>query len=266
MSDGRSAGWSAAAWERPAGWDAALQERLDPAARQAWQQLHARVTAADDPVRALTSRFPGVARAVGRAPLAPPPPGDLEPVLALHGGVDDLARAVLVRDVAPAGPALRELYDLGDAAERRGVLRGLAALPGLGGPDGADLVADALRTNDVRLVAASVGPCAAHLDAVQWRQAVLKCLFVGVPLEHVADLERRRDDALAAMAARYVAERVAAGRPVPVDVPAVLPAGHPALAQARLDDPCHAAYADRRAAAAAARALLDPHRHVTETT
>ena len=45
------------------------------------------------------------------------------------------------------------------------------------------LLADALRTNDTRLVAAALGPYATrHFDTESWRQGVLKCLFVGVPL------------------------------------------------------------------------------------
>jgi hypothetical protein len=98
----------------------------------------------------------------------------------------------------------------------------LLALPALvDGPCAAHLVDDALRTNDTRLVSAAVGPyAAAHLDPHAWRHAVLKCLFMQVPLDDVADLERRArgDGELARMLTDYAAERTAAGRDTPHDL------------------------------------------------
>ena len=87
------------------------------------------------------------------------------------------------------------------------------------------LLHDALRTNDPRLVAAALGTYAARLDPAAWRQAVLKCLFVGVPLRLVAGLDRpdRSDDELRRMVAEYAAERRAAGREVPADALPFLP-------------------------------------------
>ncbi|MGW4000725.1 EboA domain-containing protein [Streptomyces nigra] len=93
------------------------------------------------------------------------------------------------------------------------------------GPEGLPLVEDALRTNDTRLLTAAVGPYAArHLDAHQWRHAVLKCLFTGVPVDAVADLDHRAegDTELARMLTDYAAERTAAGRTVPADLHRVL--------------------------------------------
>jgi hypothetical protein len=119
--------------------------------------------------------------------------------------------------------ALARVYRQGTAAERRAVLHALPHL--VAGPDALPLVEDALRTNDTRLVAAAVGPYAArHLDAHNWRHAVLKCLFTGVPVAEVAELPRRaRADAeLARMLADYADERTAAGRPVPEDLHRVL--------------------------------------------
>jgi len=102
------------------------------------------------------------------------------------------------------------------------VLRGLSAAD----PDaepivnaGLDLVADALRTNDPRLVAAALGPFGArHLDQHAWRHGVLKVLFMGIPLEAIADVDRRRDDELTRMAAGLVAERRAASRDISDDM------------------------------------------------
>lgn len=181
---------------------------------------------------ALATAFARAGRRAGRGPVDPQDPAD--PAGVVHGTVDDGARAALVVALAaaladdPAGLAARlaTLYRQGDTAERRGVLRGLDALV-LDGtplpPDvvalGLELVVDALRTNDTSLVAAAVGPfTAAHLDDHAWRHAVLKLIFMGVPLDAVAGLEDRRDAELARMAGDFAAERRAAGRVVPADV------------------------------------------------
>lgn len=172
---------------------------------------------------ALSVLFPAVGRKVGRGPL------DSAERPSLAGWtVDDAARADLLLTVAEAGLRGHELaaqtealYRHGDAAERRGVLRALPLLDV--GDRLLPVVEDALRTNDTRLVSAAVGPYAARLlgDAA-WRHAVLKCVFVGVPLADVADLERRADDELARMCVDFARERVAAGRPIPNDIWLVL--------------------------------------------
>jgi hypothetical protein len=135
----------------------------------------------------------------------------------------DAARVLLLHAARADMNALARVYRQGTAAERRAVLYALPHL--VAGPDALPLVEDALRTNDTRLVAAAVGPYAArHLDPHNWRHAVLKCLFTGVPVDEVAELPRRaRADAeLARMLADYADERTAAGRPVPEDLHRVL--------------------------------------------
>ncbi|QCX80118.1 hypothetical protein C9F11_32660 [Streptomyces sp. YIM 121038] len=135
----------------------------------------------------------------------------------------DAARLLLLHAARADTATLTRLYDQGTAAERRAVLRSLPLL--VSGPDALPLVDDALRTNDTRLLAAALGPyAAAHLPAHTWRHAVLKCLFTGVPVDAVADLERRAhaDAELARMLADYADERTAAGRPVPGDLRRVL--------------------------------------------
>ncbi|MDH6629732.1 hypothetical protein M2271_007570 [Streptomyces sp. LBL] len=131
---------------------------------------------------------------------------------------------VLILHAARVDPdALTRVYVQGTAAERRAVLYALPHL--VPGPEALPLVEDALRTNDTRLLAAAVGPYAArHLPAHAWRHAVLKCLFTGVPVNEVADLERRAhgDAELARMLGDYADERTAAGRPVPEDLHRVL--------------------------------------------
>ncbi|MFE6281941.1 EboA domain-containing protein [Streptomyces sp. NPDC057877] len=135
----------------------------------------------------------------------------------------DAARVLILHAARADTTALSRVYYQGTAAERRAVLHALPHL--VTGPDALPLIEDALRTNDTRLVAAAVGPYAArYLDAHNWRHAVLKCLFTGVPVDQVADLERRAhaDAELARMLGDYAAERTAAGRPVPEDLHRVL--------------------------------------------
>ncbi|CAM02273.1 sugar phosphate isomerase/epimerase [Saccharopolyspora erythraea NRRL 2338] len=184
---------------------------------------------AEDPAR-VAALFPAAGRHVGRGPLRADDPLGL-----VHGTADDRARgrmlAVLARTVKPAALAeeVSALYRYGDDAERRAVLRSLSELDG-SGPGGSDLVetglelvGDALRTNDVRLVAAALGPFAArHLDEHTWRHGVLKCLFTEVPLAAVAGWRRRRDAELRRMVGAFADERRAAGRPVPEDARALL--------------------------------------------
>jgi L-ribulose-5-phosphate 3-epimerase len=175
----------------------------------------------------IAALFPAVGRKVGRGPLRP----ETDPQGLVHGTVDDLARirllAVLAEVLEPAalGEEIARLYRYGDDAERRGVLRGLASLPASIVPTGLEVVKDALRANDIRLVSAAMGDFTArHLDDHNWRHGVLKCLFVGVPLAAVSDVDRRTDGELLRMVADYAEERKAAGREVPPDAVTLLEA------------------------------------------
>jgi hypothetical protein len=224
-----------------------------------WRQMRARVEpervewlagaveAVRDDAGALAKLFPAVGRHVGREPLEP---GDDE----YRWTVDDAGRVLLI--LAAEDPELDELYRYGDAAERRGVLRSLDLLPEPADA-GLALVQDAVRTNDPRLLAAALGPYGlTHLDDEAVGQAVLKCVFVGVPLVALAaePLAARTTPTLSRMLAAYVRERVAAGRDVPPDVWPVIdahpPADELAAIEAELDHPVPG----RRQAAAAALA------------
>ena len=129
------------------------------------------------------------------------------------------ARAVLLAALGDAD-RIMALYHHGDTAERLAVLRALPLLPI--GDAAVPLLHDALRANDTRLVAAALGPYAEHLDPAAWRQGVLKCVFMGVPLNAVHGLDRRADGELTAMLAALAAERGAAGRALPADATALL--------------------------------------------
>jgi hypothetical protein len=168
-----------------------------------------RVAAEPDAIGRL---FPAAGRRCGRAPL-PDLPG---------WSTDDAARALLLAALPPDRTAteVQALYRYGDTAEKRAVLKTLPFLPI--GDEAVPLLHDAIRTNDTRLVAAALGPYAANLDDAAWRQAVLKCVFMGVPLAIVDELDERADDELATMLARFAEERRAAGRDVPADAVALL--------------------------------------------
>jgi hypothetical protein len=166
----------------------------------------ARVRADPDAVGPLFAR---AERKLGREPLAG------------AGGwtAGRAARALLLAELADPARVVT-VYQQGDAAERLAVL---AALPLLAvGDAGVPLLHDALRTNDTRLVAAALGPYAAHLDAAAWRQGVVKCVFMGIPLSAVHALDDRADTELAAMLSALAQERAAADRRMPADALALL--------------------------------------------
>ncbi|HEX5540386.1 MAG TPA: EboA domain-containing protein [Micromonospora sp.] len=151
--------------------------------------------------------FPAAGRRCGRAGL----PGLSD------WTADEAARALLLAAL-PAEEAATQvdsLYWHGDAAEKRAVLKALPLLPI--GAAAVPLLHDAIRTNDTRLVSAALGPYARHLEPAMWRQAVLKCVFMEVPLSVVDGLTERADAELAAMLADLVAERRAAGRDIAAD-------------------------------------------------
>ncbi|WP_322725479.1 EboA domain-containing protein, partial [Streptomyces spongiae] len=179
---------------------------LDTTAR-AWLD-EAAATVAAEPV-AIRRHFPAVRRRCGHARLG------------AHWTVDEAARAVLLTALPLRGRALADevarLHRHGDPAEQRAVLRSLPLL------DLGDLalpvVRETLRGNDTTLIEAALGPyAAARLPDADYRQAVLKCVFLEIPLDRVAGLGTRADRELARMLADFTHERLVAGRNVPADV------------------------------------------------
>jgi hypothetical protein len=209
---------------------------------------------------ALATVFPAVGRHIGRQPLRSVSQS-IDSSDVHEWTVDDAGRALLLVAAGPGVWAgLDELYRFGDAAERRGILRALHLLPPAdgdhsGGDLGLRLVDDAVRTNDPRLLAAALGPYAlGRMNDDAFNQAVLKCVFVGVPLDGIDGLHGRATPELARMLAAYARERVAAGRDVPADVWPLIEAHPPhdelAAIEAELTHPVES----RRQAAAAALA------------
>ena len=136
--------------------------------------------------------------AVGTAP-----PVAADPVsLVIFGGTGDLARRKLL-------PALYNLH-------LDGVLPPRTAIVGTGRPAMSDDQYREFAKDGVKEFSRR------PIDDAAWRQAVLKCLFTGVPLTAVDRLDERADDDLLAMVASYADERTAAGRDIPADALALL--------------------------------------------
>ncbi|WP_033346390.1 EboA domain-containing protein [Catenuloplanes japonicus] len=163
----------------------------------------------------IARHFPAAGRHTGRETL-PAEPG---------WTADQAARAVLLDALlaTPGGPdQVAELYRYGDSREKLAMLTAFSILPEAPDEQVVPILRDALRTNDTRLVAAALGPVADRLDDDAWRQGVLKCVFMGVPLAGIHGLHDRGDDGLALMLAGLAEERAAAGRDFPEDAAALL--------------------------------------------
>jgi hypothetical protein len=220
----------------------ALEARVEP---EALSWLREAVAEVEDDPAAIRSRFPMAGRKVGRAPLDP----DADPDDPHATTIDDAARTLLLFALGDRVEAeLADLYRFGDAAERRGLLRALPYLPV--GDRAMEIVDDAIRTNDTRLVAAALGPYATqHLDDAAYDQAVLKCVFIGVPIAPLDGLPERATPETARMLAAFVHERVAAGRDITAEVWDVIDRHPPADELAAIEAERSSAFADRREAA-----------------
>jgi hypothetical protein len=220
----------------------ALEARATPEGLNWLREASAAVAA--DPA-ALRTRFPMVGRKVGREPLEE----GADPADLFAWTIDDAARVLLLVAAGERAEAeLADLYRFGDAAERRGVLR---ALPYLDIEDrGLGLVDDAIRTNDTRLIAAALGPYATqHLTDAQYDQAIIKCVFVGVPITPLDGVPERVTPEASRMLGAFVHERVAAGRDLPPEVWTVIDKYPPAEEIAAIEAELQSSFDDRRAAA-----------------
>ncbi|SFD97438.1 hypothetical protein SAMN04487819_10627 [Actinopolyspora alba] len=203
----------------PAELRAALDERIDETAGR-W--LDEALTDIATGARAIGTLFPAAGRKCGRGPLVD---DAAESGTLRTWSSEDAVRALLLTALPSTGSELgteiSALYRYGDAAEKRGVLRGAGVLREEAElvDAGLPLVRDALRSNDTGLIAAGMAEFGArHLDAPAYRQGVLKCVFLGIPLRDVSGVPERADAELARMLTDYARERSAAGREIPNDV------------------------------------------------
>jgi len=187
----------------------ALLGSLDDAARS--RLVSALADIARDPA-AIRKEFPAAGRNLGRAALEDA--GD-DPA---PWTADDAGRCLMLLALSDrVDEELSGLYRFGDADEQRAIVRSLHLLPIAGG--GLDLVRDAARTNDPRLVRVALGPYGIeHLEDEEVAQIALKCVFQGVPLSCIDGLADRATPGLSRMLASFALERVAAGRTVPSDI------------------------------------------------
>ncbi|HCU51873.1 MAG TPA: sugar phosphate isomerase/epimerase [Micromonosporaceae bacterium] len=162
-----------------------------------------------------------LAEAVDRVRGDPGSIGALFPAVGRHTGraLADSARVRLLQASGLPDDELVALYRYGDNDEKRAIL---LALPALRAVQGTDLLRDALRSNDSRLVAAALGPAGEDLPDAEWRQGVLKGVFMGLPLAGVHGLNERADAELGRMLDGLRKEREAAGRTMPADAVSLL--------------------------------------------
>ena len=136
----------------------------------------------------------------------------------------DLGRALMLLEAVRADPAreaelVRDLFEQADDDETIALVRSFALLPQASGH--APLAQECGRVNNVALFSALAldNPYPASACAESgFNQLVLKTMFLGLPLERILDLAERSNAELTRMCEDFIDERLAAGRPVPVDI------------------------------------------------
>ena len=180
--------------------------------------------------------------------------------------IDHVARTLLLLafptdDTTKSGETLDRLFAAGEVGELVALYQALPLLD----HQTAHLAraAEGLRTN-IKPVFAAIAHQnpfpAEQFDEAQWNQMILKCLFVGLPLEPVVGLDERVNAPLMQMLLDYAAERRAAGRTVAPDLwrcvgPLADAAALAAMARALHDGDA----AERQAVAAALASHPDPN-------
>jgi hypothetical protein len=195
-----------------------VEARL-PADVRNWVEDRCQVVAAGDR-KALYLSFGMASRKAGKADLQLAP-AELELAARLRTGwqpldwsVDQAVRTLLVLSLPATDPAelTRTLDPMFWAGEVRELVALYQALPLLPHPS-----AHGIRSNiqSVFTAVAHRNPYPAEqLPEERWNQLVLKCLFVGVPLDPVYGLDQRANATLATIMGDYAHERWAAGRPI----------------------------------------------------
>lgn len=134
---------------------------------------------------------------------------------------DEAARVALLLSTYRGDPStfaarVEKLCATAEVTEYVAYLKGLAVFPA-----GAELYGRAREG-----VRSSIGPvfCAVacrnpypsdYFDAEAWNQMVVKCVFIGAPIETIVGLNQRRNPEVVQMMRDLAAERHAAGRPLP---------------------------------------------------
>lgn len=184
----------------------------------------------------LLSSYTVASRQVGLAPLDLNPSEQtgltaLAPGLSCrHWSIADAARALLLLasakstadSIAWVTTAI-SCFENGDAGEQQSWLKSLSLLPHA--DRFAAVTIDACRSHIQPLfesIACDNPFPAAHFPERPFNQMVLKALFIGVAIDRIAGLDRRLNAELSRMARDYAAERRAAGRSVPADLPLAL--------------------------------------------
>lgn len=197
--------------------------------------LDGALTATPENLQPLHSAYTSAPRLLGRAAL------DLtnEDMRALAATAPDLdpagwtlfdaGRAVLLLRLAARWPAdafvaaATSCYERGDAREQQSWLKALSLLPY---PERFLASAlDACRTNITPVfeaIACENAYPVRHFPALHFNQLVLRSMFLGVALERIVGRASRLNPTLTQMVQDFAAERRAAGRPVPADLPLAL--------------------------------------------
>ncbi len=209
--------------------DSWLQRQLKPEAAAWVRDTCARIPV-EGGVRTLFIAFGVAGRRSGREPLRLSPADLVAATTARsgwdpsHWNMDHVARTRLVLTL-PAGDAqawmtiLDQLFAAAGLEELVALYQALPLLPHqeLLAPR----IAEGVRSNmsSVFNAVALDNPIAAErLDEGAWNQTVLKALFIASPVARMIGAERRANTTLAQMLIDYARERLAAKRPVPVDL------------------------------------------------
>jgi hypothetical protein len=172
--------------------------------------------------RALFASVPRRLGAQAREPVTPSP--SLQLLTRAHWTLTDYVRAALIARAFEALSAAEQpgfvlqLFEAGEIGEQVSVLRTLPLLPEPGRC--VETGVQACRTNarDVFEAIVCENPfLVEHFPDLNFNQAIMKAIFMEVPLDRVDGLQRRITPELSRMAAGYASERRAAGRPVPKD-------------------------------------------------